>query len=165
MPLAVHGVEIGRPTGERAPTASTGDNRPVSESVPTASTGLLRGSDEPLFQRLRALLTERDVDPQTAILADFFPDDVDQEFGLVVTQDRKVIQFVVHHGRLGDLKRQAADAVIGEWNDITSRWDATPHAPPSALPLTLCRGANRRPPGMRAHAALGARCRDRRSCR
>jgi hypothetical protein len=140
MPLAVHGVEIGRPADERAPTASTGDNLPVAESVPTVSTRLLRGSDEPLFQRLRALLSERDVDPQTAILAEFFPDDVDQEFGLVVTQDRRVIQFVVHHGRLGDLKRQAADAVIGEWNEITSRWDATPHAPAIRIALDLVSG-------------------------
>jgi hypothetical protein len=64
--------------------AATGDNLPVTESVPTAFTRLLRGSDEPLFQRLRALLSDRDVDPETAILADFFPDDVDQEFGLLV---------------------------------------------------------------------------------
>jgi hypothetical protein len=63
---------------------------------------------------LRALLSERDVDPQAAILADFFPDDVDQEFGVVVTRDRQVIQFVVKYGRLGDLQRQAADAVIDE---------------------------------------------------
>lgn len=109
----------------------------MAESVPITSTRLLRGSDEPLFRRLRALLSEREVNPQTAILADFFPDDVDQEFGLVVTKDRKVIQFVVHHGRLGDLKRQAADAVIGEWNDITSRWDATPHAATIRIALDL----------------------------
>jgi hypothetical protein len=73
MPLAVHGVETGRPADERAPTASTGDNMPVAESAPTASTRLPRGSDDPLFQRLRALLRERDVNPQSAILAEFFP--------------------------------------------------------------------------------------------
>lgn len=67
----------------------------MAESVPTASIRLLRGSDEPLFQRLRALLIERDVDLQTAILADFFPDDLDQKFGLAVTRDRQMIQFVV----------------------------------------------------------------------
>jgi hypothetical protein len=77
---------------------------------------------------LRVLLDEREVDPQTAILADLFPDDVEQEFGLLVTDDRRVIEFVVHYGRLGDLKRQAADAAIHEWQDITSWWDATPHA-------------------------------------
>ncbi len=106
----------------------TGDNLPVVESVAAASTRLLRESDEPLFQRLRVLLRERDIDPQTAMLADFFPDDVDQEFGLVVTQDRRVIQFVIHYGRLGDLNRQAADAVIGEWKDITTGWESTLHA-------------------------------------
>lgn len=84
----------------------------MTESVPAASTRLLCGSDESLFQCLRVRLSERDVDPQTAILADVLPDDVDQEYGLVVTQDRRVIQFVVHYGRFGDLRRQAADAVI-----------------------------------------------------
>jgi len=73
------------PMSVLAVTASTGDNLAVADIVPAASTRLLRGSDEPLFQRLRALLSERDVDPQAAILAEFFPDDVDQEFGLVVT--------------------------------------------------------------------------------
>lgn len=100
----------------------------MAQSVTVASTRLLRGSDEPLFRRLRALLAEREVDPQTAVLADFFPDDVDQEFGVLVTRDRRVIQFTVFYGRPGDLKQQAADATIGEWKDITSWWDATPHA-------------------------------------
>jgi hypothetical protein len=86
---------------------------------------------------LRALLSERDIDPQTAILADFFPDDADQEFGLVVTQDRRVIQFVIRYGRLGDLNRQAADAVIDEWNDITPGWDSTPHAAAISVALDL----------------------------
>jgi hypothetical protein len=48
-----------------------------------------------------------------------------------------VIQFVIHYGRLGDLQRQAADAVIGEWNDITSWWNATPHAPVICVALDL----------------------------
>jgi len=109
----------------------------VAESVPAASTRLLRGSYEPLFERLRALLSERDVDAQTAILVDCFPDDVDQEFGLVVTRERQVIQFVVRYGRLGDLKQQAADAVIADWNDITSFWDATPHASTIRIALDL----------------------------
>lgn len=100
----------------------------MAESVSEESTRLLRGSDEPFFRRLRVLLHEREVDPQCVILADLFPDDVDQEFGLLVTQDRRVIEFVVHYGRLGDLQRQAAEAIIGDWNDITSWWDATPHA-------------------------------------
>lgn len=109
----------------------------MAESVPAASTRLLRGSDEPLFQRLRVLLGEREIDPHTAILADLIPDDVDQEFGLLVTEDRRVIEFVLCYGRLGDLKRQAADATIGEWKDITSWWDATPHASTIRVALDL----------------------------
>jgi hypothetical protein len=117
--------------------ATAGVIGPVTEGVPAASTRLLRGSDEPLFQRLRVLLSERDVDPQTAILADRFPDDAHQEFGLLVTPDRRVIEFVVYYGRLGDLKRQAAEATMGERKEITSWWDATPHAATIRVALDL----------------------------
>lgn len=65
----------------------------MTESVPIASTRLLRGSDAPLFRRLRALLAERDVDPHSALLAELLPDDADQEFGVVVTHDRRAIEF------------------------------------------------------------------------
>ena len=53
-------------------------------------------------------------DAQSAILADLFPDDVNQEFGVLVTPDRRVIEFVVYYGCLGDLNRKAANATIGE---------------------------------------------------
>ncbi len=43
--------------------ASGSDNLPVTESAQVASTRLLRGSDQPLYQCLRALVSERDVDP------------------------------------------------------------------------------------------------------
>jgi hypothetical protein len=62
---------------------------------------------------------------------------VDQEFGLLVTKDRRVIEFVVYYGRLGDLNQQAADATIDEWKDITSWWDATPHASTIRVALDL----------------------------
>jgi hypothetical protein len=65
---------------------------------------------------------------------------VDQEFGLLVTQDRRVVEFVVYYGRRGDLKQQAAEATIGEWKDITSWWDATPHASTIRVALSLAQG-------------------------
>lgn len=37
---------------------------PVADSVQIASTRLRRGSDQPLYRRLRALLSKRDVDQQ-----------------------------------------------------------------------------------------------------
>ena len=108
----------------------------MTDSVPAASTRLLRGSGDRLFQRLRALLDERDVDPRAAVSADLFPDDTDQELDVVVTADRRLIQFVVHYGR-GDLKAQAAGAVMGAWRDITSGWEATAHAPNIRIVLRL----------------------------
>jgi hypothetical protein len=66
-----------------------------------------------------------------------FPDDVDQEFGVVVAKDGRVIEFVLYHGRGGELHRQVEEAVLGEWKDITSWWQATPHASEIRLALDL----------------------------
>lgn len=100
----------------------------MSDSTAALSTELLRTSDDPLFRRLRVLLPEQKVDVAADVLAELFPDDVDQEFGIIVTTSRKVFTFVLHCGRSGDLKTQAATAVIADWTDISSRWEASPYA-------------------------------------
>jgi hypothetical protein len=99
----------------------------MKKSVAELSTELLRSSEDPLWSRLRQLLTEHGVDISTDILADLFPDDVDQEFGVVVTKERKVATFVFHYGRQGDLKAQAATGTIHYWNNISAWWQASPY--------------------------------------
>lgn len=88
---------------------------------------MLRTSDEQPYRRLRELLPDHGVDVGTDALADLFPDDVDQEFGVIVTARRRVFTFVLHYGRRGDLKSQVADAVIGDWSEITDRWQESPY--------------------------------------
>lgn len=34
---------------------------------------------------------------------------------------------MLYYGRRGDLASQAAEAVIGEWNEITDWWQASPY--------------------------------------
>ena len=92
-----------------------------------------------MFQRPRVLAGERDVDRQTATLTDLFPDDVDQEFGVLVTQDGRVIEFMIYYGSRGDLKQQASEATIGEWKDITSWWQRRVMRPTFAMPSTSLR--------------------------
>jgi hypothetical protein len=99
----------------------------MAQTVAQRSTELLRSSPEPTYARLRELLPAIGLDPTRDVLADLFPDDVDQEFGVVVTTEHKVFIFVLHYGRSGDLKQQAADAVIGDWSDITGWWQASPY--------------------------------------
>jgi hypothetical protein len=98
----------------------------VTESTAEVSTRLLRESDEPLYARLRSLLTERGIDCGQAALATFFPDDADMEFGVLVTPDRRVYEFDLHYGE-GDLQAQVATATITDWRDRTDWWDSTPH--------------------------------------
>jgi len=98
----------------------------VIKSTAAASTRLLRESDDPLYARLRSLLTERGIDCGQSVLATFFPDDTDMEFGVLVTPDRRVYEFELHHGK-GDLQAHVATATITDWRDRTDGWDGAPH--------------------------------------
>jgi len=90
------------------------------------STRLLRGDDDPMWARLRTLMTERGFDPQRVALATFFPDDTNTEFGVVVTPAGEVYEFDLVYGK-GDLTQQAATATITDWRDRTEWWRDTPH--------------------------------------
>ena len=74
----------------------------MSESGASASTRVQHTSEEPLFARLRELLAAEGIDPDRAAVAALFPDDTDMEFGVVVTTDRRVVEFDLHYGP-GDL--------------------------------------------------------------
>jgi len=86
-------------------------------------TALLRSSSDPFWRRLRDLLSERGVSPPGAVLAVCFPDDNSFEFGIVVAEDRSVFQFGFEY-----LKRPRSEGVLSEWEDLTSRFRATPHS-------------------------------------
>lgn len=86
----------------------------------------LRSSEEPLFHRLRELLASSGIDVHRAVLAQLFPDDVDQEFGVLLAGDGRVFTFVLHYGG-GDLNTQARTSVLASWTDISDRWEASPY--------------------------------------
>jgi hypothetical protein len=94
----------------------------VSEDVVRALTQQLRTSNEPEFVRIRELLYGRGVDPNTAVIACLFEDDVRYDFGVIVSRDGSVYQFGFDY-----LGRPERDGVFSEWKDITdgvgqSRW-------------------------------------------
>lgn len=104
------------------------DGQPVMEPSQVALlTRNLRRSDDRLFARLRELLPEFGIDVGTALLAEFFPDDVDQEFGVLVSADRAVFTFVLHYARRGDLNTQVRTATISHWRDLSDRWESSPY--------------------------------------
>jgi hypothetical protein len=86
----------------------------------------LRSSEEPLFHRLRELLASSGIDVDRAVLAQLFPDDVDQEFGVLLAGDGRVFTFVLHYGG-GDLNTQVRTSVLASWTDISDRWEASPY--------------------------------------
>lgn len=67
--------------------------RCLTESMAQSATRLLRESQDALFVRLRELPRDRDIHVETSALAAFFPDDVDLEFGVVVTAEGRVYEF------------------------------------------------------------------------
>ncbi|HEX6393426.1 MAG TPA: hypothetical protein VFZ97_08285 [Acidimicrobiales bacterium] len=97
----------------------------MDEDVATQSTRLLRESDDPVWVRLRELLTAKGLEPGRIALADFFPDDTDMEFGIAVTPEGHVYEFDFRYGK-GDLRTAAATATISDWRDRTDWWRDTP---------------------------------------
>jgi len=102
------------------------NNLYVDNDVAARSTQLLREDGDPVWSRLRELLMARGLDPHRIALADFFPDDTDMEFGIVVTPDGHVYEFDFIYGK-GDLVAQAGTATISDWRDRTTWWRDTPH--------------------------------------
>ena len=99
----------------------------MTKTTAELSTELLRTSTDQLWVKLREVLPSSGINVKTDVLADLFPDDTDQEFGVVVTHARRVFTFVLHYGRSGDLTRQAAEAVVSDWSDITDWWQSSPY--------------------------------------
>jgi len=96
-----------------------------ADSLAAHLTRMLRHSDDPLFVRTRDLLPEFGVDVETVMLAQFFSDDGDQEFGVLVTPACEVFTFVLYLGRRGDIKTQLSTAEIADWRDISGTWETS----------------------------------------
>ena len=97
----------------------------MPETMAESSTRLLREGKNPLHVRLRVLLADKGIDGSTCVLAAFFPDDTNMEFGVVVTPERQVYEFDFYYGP-GDLTNRVATAYIGDWRDSSDWWQSSP---------------------------------------
>jgi hypothetical protein len=95
-------------------------------------TGLFRGGTEPLWIRLREVVRERGVDPDTSLLARSHEDDENFEFGIIVTGDRHVIQYGLRYSDPSGI-----DGKLTEWNDLTERWVSSPYSPEVSTALSI----------------------------
>jgi len=93
---------------------------------------LLRTSPDPIWRRARELLEERGISSATSILATSFPDDASFEFGVVVTDDRRVYQFGLDY-----LHKPVEQGVFTEWVDLTERHAGSPYSDDVAAALEL----------------------------
>lgn len=100
-------------------------------------TGLFRTSAEPFWVRLRQVMRKRGIEPATSVLAESFEDDENFEFGILVTQDRRVIQYGFRYS-----DSSFSDGELTEWNDVTERKDSIPHSSQVATALSMLEAVN-----------------------
>ena len=87
-------------------------------------TELLRSDDSPFWSRSRECLRERGIDPSTCLLVQSFELDVDQELGILLTEEHRVVEFNLDYHVTGDPK----DALVSAWVDFTGTWRESPFA-------------------------------------
>lgn len=87
-------------------------------------TRLMRASPFSLWVRLRELLAERGLSTSTAVLVYLFPDGGDSEAGVVLSDGGHVYEFDIGYNRMRAGSERTA--VIENWHDITSSWQAHP---------------------------------------
>jgi len=75
------------------------------------------GELEPVFARLRELVQAKGIDPNTAVIADFFPDDTSFYFGILVTPEARVFQLGYDY-----LHAAETEGKLSEWNELTQSW-------------------------------------------
>jgi hypothetical protein len=113
----------------RSGGGSRGWHDPIDAQI-AQFTALLRSSDDPFFLRLRELLEGRGVDPQTALPVELFPDDEGFEFGILVTADRRAVQFGFSYP-----EPEFSKGTFVEWRDITDRFAATGYGAGYGTPI------------------------------
>ena len=95
-------------------------------------TGLFRTGTDGFWVRLREVVRERGIDPNTSLLVDSVEDDINFEFGIIVTRDRRVIQFGFRY-----TDPSCIDGKLTEWKDLTEHWAASPYRSEVSIGLSM----------------------------
>ena len=78
-------------------------------------TELMRSSNESFWVRLRILLKQKNVNPNTTILAISHEDGESFEFGVIVLENGESIQYGITY-----LDKPIEEAEIAEWNQLNT---------------------------------------------
>jgi hypothetical protein len=84
---------------------------------------LLHKSSDPMWVKIRSLLAEKGIDPQSSILVEVFPDDYHLVFGLIITSDNFVYKFDYNYR-----ERAVDDGSFSKWSDLSDNYENTPYA-------------------------------------
>ena len=82
-------------------------------------TSRLRSSPAPVYARIRELLRERGVDPDMSLAAVMYQDDVELEYGVIVTADRRVFEFDFDYS-----KGPVEEGIFRRWRDLTDSYES-----------------------------------------
>lgn len=88
-------------------------NKDIEERI-IFLTNNLRNSKDNFYSVLRSKFSEKNVDTSKSALLEVFSDDVAFEFGVILTPERRVIQFGYDY-----LHKQFADGEFREWNVLS----------------------------------------------
>ncbi len=77
-------------------------------------TTIFRESDSSLVKGIRVCLEKKDVEPTSVIIVEWFPDDVDFEYGIIIDSNKKIFQFGYNYHEKDEDKGE-----FSEWLDIT----------------------------------------------
>jgi hypothetical protein len=86
------------------------------------NTKTMKESDQPLWVRIRELLQQKGLDPAGVVLAYSYPEDLNFEYGIIVTADEQVFQYGFDY-----LHKNISDGIFTEWNDITANYQSSPY--------------------------------------
>ena len=93
----------------------------MTEEIQKNTSELRSGTDE-LWVRLRELLVEKGIDPESQILAYSYPEDLHFELGVLVGKDGKIYQYGFDY-----LHKNILKGTFSEWVDLTGKHETTPY--------------------------------------
>ncbi len=83
----------------------------------------LHTGTHPRWELVRRLISEMGIDPLSTILALEFPDDIDFDFGIIVTLENRVFQYGITY-----INNDVKKGRFSEWVDLTKKYQYTPYA-------------------------------------
>jgi DNA-binding Lrp family transcriptional regulator len=101
-------------------------------------TKLLQKSPEKLWERIRTLLKEKGVDPDSIIVACSYLEDLCFEYGILVSEDAKVYQYGFDF-----LNKNISEGTFKEWEDITDTYHKLHYSKEIEIALQMVKERNK----------------------